>query len=146
MKTILVPIDSKKEGDLVAEKAIQIASAFDSTVHLVHVTSVKDKGKEADREVENVSPEDVSAFEKEMEIMSRFKAKFTNAGLNCEVHLLRGAPARQVLNISRQIGAELIVLGYIEHSTWYKTFIGSVSNEVLRESPVPVLLIPAKKS
>lgn len=144
MKTILVPIDSKKEGDLVAEKAIQIASAFDSTVHLVHVTSVKNDHNTTHREVENVAPEDISAFEKEMEIMSRFKVRFINAGLNCEVHLLRGAPARQVLNLCTQVGAELIVLGYIEHSTWYRTFVGSVSNEVLRESQVPVLLIPAK--
>lgn len=146
MKTILVPIDSKKEGDLVAAKAIEIASSFDATVHLVHVTSVKNDNNTSHREVEHVAPEDVSAFEKEMEIMSRFRSKFINAGLNCEVHLLRGAPARQVLNLSKQIGADLIILGYIEHSTWYKTFIGSVSNEVLRQSETPVLLIPAKKS
>lgn len=146
MKTILVPIDSNKEGDLVASKAIEIASAFESKVHLVHVTSVEKNNKEDnDSEIDYISSDNLSKFEKEMDILNRFKSKFTEAGLLCEVHLLKGKPQQQILGLAEKHHVDLIILGLINHSTLYKVFVGSVSNEVIRGTKTPVLLVPPRK-
>ncbi len=145
MKTILVPIDSNKEGDLVAQKAIQIAQAFDANVHLVHVTSLSKDAVPADG-IEYISSVNISEYEKEMDTLNAFKVKFQEAGLLCEVHLLQGYPDKQILRLAEKLHAEMIVLGYINHSTLYKTFVGSVSNEVVKGSKVPVLLIPAPQN
>lgn len=146
MKTILVPIDSKKEGNLVASKAIEIASAFESTVHLVHVTSAEKNNREDnDSEIEYISSDKLSKFEKEMGILNRFKSKFTEAGLLCEVHLLKGKPQQQILNLAEKHHVDLIILGLINHSTLYKVFVGSVSNEVIKGTKTPVLLVPPRK-
>ncbi|MDD3458925.1 MAG: universal stress protein [Weeksellaceae bacterium] len=145
MKTILVPIDSNKEGDLVANKAIEIAEAFESKVHLVHVTSVDKNKKDNDFEIEYISTDNLSKFEKEMDILNSFKSRFTNAGLLCEVHLLRGKAYTQILKLADKIHADLIILGLINHSALYKVFIGSVSNEVIKGTKTPILLVPPKK-
>ncbi|MGB3454201.1 MAG: universal stress protein [Moheibacter sp.] len=146
MKTILVPIDSNKEGDLVANKAIEIASAFESKVHLVHVTSVDKNNKEdSDSEIDYISSDNLSKFEKEMDILNRFKSKFTEAGLLCEVHLLKGKPQQQILGLAEKHHVDLIILGLINHSTLYKVFVGSVSNEVIKGTKTPVLLVPPRK-
>lgn len=146
MKTILVPIDSNKEGDLVASKAIEIASAFESKVHLVHVTSVDKNNKEdSDSEIDYISSDNLSKFEKEMDILNRFKSKFTEAGLLCEVHLLKGKPQQQILGLAEKHHVDLIILGLINHSTLYKVFVGSVSNEVIKGTKTPVLLVPPRK-
>lgn len=146
MKTILVPIDSNKEGDLVASKAIEIASAFESKVHLVHVTSVEKNNKEENHsEIDYISNDNLSKFEKEMDILNRFKSKFTEAGLLCEVHLLKGKPQQQILGLAEKHHVDLIILGLINHSTLYKVFVGSVSNEVIKGTKTPVLLVPPRK-
>lgn len=146
MKTILVPIDSNKEGDLVASKAIEIASAFESKVHLVHVTSVEKNNKEENNsEIDYISNDKLSKFEKEMDILNRFKSKFTEAGLLCEVHLLKGKPQQQILGLADKHHVDLIILGLINHSTLYKVFVGSVSNEVIKGTKTPVLLVPPRK-
>ncbi|HUH34431.1 MAG TPA: universal stress protein [Moheibacter sp.] len=146
MKTIIVPIDSNKEGDLVANKAIEIATAFDANVHLVHVTSIKNKEINAQEEaVEYISSETLSAYEKEMETLNLFKARFSAAGLICETHLLQGAADKQILRLAEKVNADLIILGLINHSTLYKVFVGSVSNEVIKGTKTPILLVPPVK-
>lgn len=145
MKTILVPIDSNKEGDLVANKAIEIAAAFESKVHLVHVTSNEKEQIDEHPDLDYISHNNLSKFEKEMEILNSFKSKFTDAGLLCEVHLLKGKPQEQILQLAEKHHVDLIVLGLINHSAFYKVFVGSVSNEVIKETKVPVLLVPPKK-
>lgn len=146
MKTILVPIDSNKEGDLVASNAIDFATVFDATVHLVHVTSLKNKDiVDKDEGVEYISTETLSAYEKEMETLNLFKARFLSAGLICEAHLLQGSPEKQILKLAESISADLIILGLINHSTLYKVFVGSVSNEVIKGAKTPILLVPPVK-
>ena len=130
---------------MVADKAIQIAGAFDAKVHLIHVTSKNNSTLSDDRDVEYITPDNVSGYEREMETLNLFKTKFSKAGLNCEVHLTQGKPDVQILKTADKIHADMIVLGYIEHTAFYKTFIGSVSNEIVKQSPIPVLLVPAKK-
>lgn len=143
MKTILVPIDSNKEGDLVAEKAIEIAKAFESKVHLVHVTSLSKDIVVTEPGVEYISPVNLTEYEKEMDTLNSFKAKFLDAGLLTEVHLLQGFADKQILKLAEQLHADLIVLGYIKHSALYKAFVGSVSEGVIKGSKASVLLIPA---
>lgn len=145
MKTILVPIDSNKEGELVAAKAIEIATAFESKVHLVHVTAVEKNQKDDRSDLEYISTDNLSKYEREMDILNSFKSKFTNAGLLCEVHLLTGKPHEQILNVASKHHVDLIILGLINHSTLYKVFVGSVSNEVIKGTKIPVLLVPPKK-
>lgn len=146
MKTLLVPIDSNKEGDLVANKAIEIASAFEAKVHLVHVTSISNKEiVDTDQGVEYISQETLNDYEKEMATLNSFKARFLDAGILSEAHLLQGEPHKQILKLADSINADLIVLGLINHSALYKVFVGSVSNEVIKGTKTSVLLVPPKK-
>lgn len=144
MKTLLVPIDSNKEGDLVASKAIEIASAFEAKVHLVHVTSVSNKDV-FDEGIEYIPQEAMNDYDKEMTTLNEFKARFSEAGILSEAHLLQGEPHKQILKLADSINADLIVLGLINHSALYKVFVGSVSNEVIKGTKTSVLLVPPKK-
>lgn len=146
MKTILVPIDSNKEGHLVASKAIEIASTFESKVHLVHVTAAKNN-EVSDEEsgIEYINGNNLTDYEKEMETLNLFKAGFSDAGILTETHLLRGTPHKQILKLADKVNADLIVLGLINHSALYKVFIGSVSNEVIKNTKTNILLVPAKR-
>lgn len=146
MKTILVPIDSNKEGDLVANKAIEIASVFEAKVHLVHVTTAKSKEiSDEENTIEYITGTSLTDFEKEMTTLNLFKSRFSEAGILTEAHLLKGTPHKQILKLADSVNADLIILGLINHSALYKVFVGSVSNEVIKGTKTSVLLVPPKK-
>jgi len=68
------------------------------------------------------------------------------AGVPCEVAVLRGDPAQELLRASDEWPAELIVLGRVGHSGLAKAILGSIAEKVVRRARVPVLLVPAKGS
>lgn len=53
-----------------------------------------------------------------------------------------GRPAREILNVARRLGTDLIVMGTQGRSSAGKMFFGSVTDQVLRRTPVPVLAVP----
>jgi nucleotide-binding universal stress UspA family protein len=61
--------------------------------------------------------------------------------IGLHTQLLRGNPAETILRIARECDHDLIVMGSHGHGRLHRALLGSVSYRVLRESPVPVLLI-----
>jgi nucleotide-binding universal stress UspA family protein len=66
------------------------------------------------------------------------------AGVPCEVAVLQGDPAQELIRASEEWTAELIVLGRVGHSGLAKAILGSIAEKVVRKARVPVLLVPAK--
>jgi nucleotide-binding universal stress UspA family protein len=60
--------------------------------------------------------------------------------------LLRGDPAERILCTVRKGEHDLIVMGSHGHGRLHRALLGSVSYRVLRDSPVPVLLIGHKSA
>jgi nucleotide-binding universal stress UspA family protein len=52
-----------------------------------------------------------------------------------------GDPASAILDAAASHGADVIVIGSTHKGWWRRLFEGSVSRDVVRESPLPVLLI-----
>ena len=145
MKTILVPIDANKEADLVVKKALEVAMVFDAHVHLMHATAMKADRNDSGFGSENLEPEILSNHEVEMQILNGYKSQFLTSGIHCEVHLAKGVADLQILHFAEKLAADLVVIGLIQHSAWYKMFVGSVSNEVIKSTKIPVLLVPVNK-
>lgn len=66
------------------------------------------------------------------------------AGVVCHKLVAGGVPADELLRISQELGADLLVMGSIGRSGLSKFLLGSVAEKVVRHSKVPVLLVPAK--
>jgi nucleotide-binding universal stress UspA family protein len=58
--------------------------------------------------------------------------------------LRSGAPWQQTLEVAREIGADLIVMGTHGRSGLAHAFLGSVAEKVVRMSPIPVLTLRAE--
>ena len=56
-------------------------------------------------------------------------------------HLLRGAPARRVVECAKEVGADLICVGSTGKGAGERLFLGSVSQSLLQTSPVPVMVV-----
>lgn len=61
-----------------------------------------------------------------------------------EIRVTKGYPEEQILKISKEIDADLIIMGAHEKGFTH-TFLGSVAKRVLRRSRIPVTIVPLAK-
>lgn len=64
-----------------------------------------------------------------------------NVGVQCRIEVCAGFPAEQILAFARDHAVDRIVMGTRSPSALGKLFVGSVAEEVLRKSPIPVCVI-----
>jgi nucleotide-binding universal stress UspA family protein len=60
-----------------------------------------------------------------------------------QLDVASGKPAQQILRVSRDRGCDLIVMGSHGATGFRKFFFGSTTERVLRETGIPVLVIPS---
>jgi nucleotide-binding universal stress UspA family protein len=68
-------------------------------------------------------------------------AKLRGTGLEVETLLLSGEPASAIVQATAKARADLVVMGTHGHSQVRQLLLGSVTEEVVRHSKVPVLLV-----
>jgi len=64
-------------------------------------------------------------------------------GVPCQTDILEGDPARCIAEAARFHGADLVVVGSRGHGGLMSAVLGSVSRQLLTESPVPVMVVRA---
>lgn len=75
--------------------------------------------------------------------LSRFVAERTPAGgPEIEAVVARGDPAREIAAHAREAGADLLVAGTHGRSGLPRWLLGSVTEELLRTAPCPLLVVP----
>lgn len=63
------------------------------------------------------------------------------AGVPYSVEIASGDPAHTLIDIAERHGCELVVMGGRGHGAVRRALMGSVSLELVRRSPVPVMLV-----
>ena len=80
-----------------------------------------------------------------MEASKRVRERLESEGIECEIRdLVRGnTPAEDLIEVCREIEAELIVIGIRRRSSTGKLILGSNALEILHDATVPVLCVKA---
>ncbi|CAN5618831.1 hypothetical protein BH24ACT22_BH24ACT22_15960 [soil metagenome] len=66
----------------------------------------------------------------------------TFSGLEVETETLFGDPARALLDFAERESVDAIVMGSHGRGTWGTMIMGSVSQRVVHEAKVPVIIVP----
>jgi nucleotide-binding universal stress UspA family protein len=141
---ILVPVDfSEATEDLIAY-AKYIAKQFNSQIDLFHVTEVADVYADTP-----LAYSDKEYFEKhaanlkeEIEaLLLKYSEKLKAQGLKCDISFCSGNPFVEIVKRARERLYDLIVLGSHGRSGLEYVFMGSVSEQVVRNAPCPVLTV-----
>jgi nucleotide-binding universal stress UspA family protein len=74
-------------------------------------------------------------------VLTPVRSFFKQAGLNAEFVSLTGNAAEGIIKVANQKGSDLIVMGSHGHGAWAGLVLGSVSNQVLAQTKVPVLIV-----
>ncbi len=141
-KKILVPVDGSSTSQRGLEEAISLAKLCGASVRFVHVVNelilandflainygeLIDRLRDEGRRILDAA-----------ETRARAQGVASDSDL---IETLGGQAAREILNVSRKWGADLIVMGTHGRRGIRRLALGSDAEVVLRHASVPVLLV-----
>lgn len=142
MKNIILPIDFGDSTDKLLQGALQFAKEINGNICLIHVApsdmgfAIGDMGFQYFPEIEHNEIQD------ELSSLNDLQEKVKSEGVACE-HLLKQGIAKEViLEYATEKNAAYIVMGSHGRSGIYDVFVGSLTKELTKISPIPVLVIP----
>lgn len=136
LKNILFATDFSQAADAAAPIAIQIARRYGAKVYGVHVNRFDDYTAAAP----NAWAAMAEAAEKETkEDAGRLNEQLQ--GVEHEVVIGEGNLLEVLSNVIQQKEIDLVVVGTRGRTGFGKTLLGSVAEQILRQSPCPVLTI-----
>jgi nucleotide-binding universal stress UspA family protein len=139
---ILLATDGSEEAELAALRAVDMAQKTDSELHVVHV-GVVPRFLESypgtlgyERRLYEQIEED--SRERLRELSWRVKVA---GGTVAGSHLRMGAVDLEIVDLAKELGVGLIVMGCRGHGGIRRAIGGSISDAVIRHAPCPVLVV-----
>ncbi len=137
-KNILFPIDFSESSNKIIPYVITMAQAFQARVHLLYVvrdfkylTSFHVPHPSLDR-LEN------EVLENAQKMISRIGEENFN---DCLTRVLTGDAATEILEYAQTEKIDVIIMGTHGRKGLDRTFFGSVAENVVRNAPMPVMVI-----
>lgn len=141
----LVPVDLSDATPHVLAIARRAAQASGSSVVLLHVAAPNPDfvGYEAGPGV--VREQVAHEYREQHGVLHSHAEAFRADGIDTTALLIQGQTARCILKEAERVGADLIIMGTHGHGAMFDLIVGSVGHGVLRDTPLPVLLVPLRK-
>ncbi|MCF8239201.1 MAG: universal stress protein [Saprospiraceae bacterium] len=146
MKNILVLIDFEDPTEHVAAYAMNLADAFRSHCWLLHVASPDPEFVGYEPGPQYIRDHRAGELKKEHIALENLKAQFLEKDIPCEILLIQGYPAKVIQAEVEKRGIDLLVMGHHRRIKLREWIVGSVGKEVLRDSTVPLLIIPVESA
>ena len=144
MKTIVALVDFSDVTDQVVEQARQMAEAFQAQIILLHAVPPEP----VVLELGLASPTVLQApgekrIEADYDRLLDLRDSMVAAGVKVTAHQLEEVSAAKILDESRKLNADLLIVGSHHHSALYHLFVGTFTGDVLSRAHCPVLVVPA---
>jgi nucleotide-binding universal stress UspA family protein len=121
-----------------SRRALDATLALKGVVEKIIVTHVLGA-----RRVKNLEPSAVKRLEGESDTrLASYCRQIEDTGIQSESHLLMGRTVEEIIKMSREYGATMIVMGRTGKDWFREYWLGGVSHQVAELSELPVLLIP----
>lgn len=142
-RKILIATDGSENARFAVDAGIELARLSGAKVQAVYVIDIF---------AYSSVPKDFR-WEEEMyaqfrelgkEAISYVESAAEDAGVEAETLILEGHPAEKILNFAERENIDMIVVGSLGKTYIERFLIGSVSEKVVRNAKVPVLVVHAK--
>lgn len=142
IRRVLCPVDFSPHSESAVQFAVELAQKLGADVHLLHVYqlpvyALPDGAMMA-------GPEFTTKVTTELQkALTSLAAQFPPTKL--DTHLVEGVPYREVVRMSDELDADLIVMGTHGRTGLRHLLLGSVAERVVRSSKVPVVTVPMRE-
>ena len=146
-KKMLVPIDGSLRSEVVVRHAAETAKALGCSVRLLTVVDLTKKNGQKTASDSSDEAASLAWVETEIEQAEGYlrpvAERLCEQGLSPEMEVRFGNPGEEILKAASEYGSDIIAMATRSRRGVARLVFGSVADQVLRESHVPVLLITA---
>jgi len=124
---ILVPLDGTPEAAVALTPALTVAKATGASIHLLTVSDA------------DASVADHARITAELEgVAAELRA---GGGTQVDTAVRWGAPTAEIVAVAIELGADLVAMATHGRGALERALVGSVTQDVLAKSPIPVMLL-----
>jgi nucleotide-binding universal stress UspA family protein len=140
LRRLLVPVDFTETSDRALDYAVELARKFDAAVTVLHAYQIPVYGfpdgayitaAELASQISNAAQQRLDAL---------IDARKT-AGVQMDAILRDGVAWEEINDLAREIHADLIIIGTHGRRGLARALLGSVAENVIRTSTLPILVI-----
>lgn len=142
-KHLLVPVDESPMSYAAAEQALSLAKDLKCPVTIMSVIAVDPfVGVDFYKVAPAITDYFMQAEQNAQNRLAELQQSFSREGISVDTKIIRGVAASEgIVQIANEIGADLIIMGSHGRTGVKKMMLGSVAQNVLTQSPVPVLIV-----
>ncbi|MEO7095508.1 MAG: universal stress protein [Polyangiales bacterium] len=140
IQTILVPVDFGETAAHALDSALDLAKALRAKVHVLHVYMIPVYGF-PDGAFLTGPDIAVRIEEAAQKGLNELVARVADRGVTVEHSIRQGSAHEEIVAAAKDLPAQLVVMGTHGRGMIAHALLGSVTERVVRTSPVPVLTI-----
>ena len=91
--------------------------------------------------IEEVREEVGTAARRFHAVVNRSRAMAEEYQVKLKTHVIAGHPVRDIVDLARDLKADLLVVGASGHSALYDRMVGSRADRIMHLAPCPVLVV-----
>ncbi len=129
---ILVPLKRDHSDEIVVEHAGSLARLTGGSVTLVHVVH------------SHARDESVYLEKQARDYLATEADGLSARGVSVSTRVITGEPAEAITGVAQELDADLIIMATHGHREMRHVFMGSVTEDVIRNGATPVLLVRPK--
>lgn len=145
MKTIVVGVDFSNAAPVVIDKAIELATALQASISLLHVIE-----PEPSMSAYGFTPEEfpiMTTFQNEARRRAKARLEELLAEVRLKVpsatsHIMEGSPLYSLIDYIKATNADMAIIGSHGHGVIASLLLGTVAEGLVRKSVVPTLVVP----
>lgn len=145
MKSIVAAVDFSPVTERILRMALDMARGLGGKVWVIHAAAPDPDFigfKTGPRYIRDHRAEQLRKEHSDLQAMAE---GLRRDGAEAEALLVQGPTSESILGEAERLKADMIVIGSHGHGALHRALLGSVSEQVMRESPVPVLIVPSTK-
>ncbi len=139
---ILVAIDLSSASQKILDKAKTLALALPAKICLLHVIEGDPDFLDDEPDSQDTSDQGQQEFPLEYKDLQKEVDGLRQSGIDTKGLLTQGSVVDVILQKSKQLEIDIIIVGTHGHGGVHHMIFGSVSEGVLRNTSCPVLVIP----
>lgn len=133
---ILVPTDGSTDAENALSHAVELAAAFDATIHGLYVVDLDRYGS-----VGSFGPFDERVMELGREALDTVERVAADHDIEAVTELREGSVHREINDYAADHGIDAIVIGPRGRSKFDRLLIGSVTERLVRTADRPVIVV-----
>lgn len=143
IRRILVPLDGSDLAERELPYAVALAKQFGATILLLEVVE-----HHPERELDILPHHEGEEHEASLGVAKMYLERHVEAlraqGMAVDLLLKMGKPAPEIVKVAYEHEIDLIVMSTHGYTGFSQLILGSVTREVLRTAPCPLLVLPPK--